>query len=270
MNSAERFRTTDPLDLFRSLRDRDLRREGMGIAEGRLLAQRIIASDLPILALLCSPRMAREFEASSRGRFPVLVYPEEGIRKIAGFPFHRGVMAAFRRPPLRLPGEHRDELSKAYRLVIAPNITSDENLGSLIRTAAALGYQGLMLGKASTDPWSRRAFRVSMGAPLSLPLYGMGDEEECRDIIKDLGYTVYGTSLAAGARPLEELTGPERGALVFGNEASGLPAPWDAHCDEYIQIPMAAGIDSLNVAVSAGIILYALRPNRLPPAGPGS
>ncbi len=248
------------LALYRNLRDRDLRREGLLVAEGRWLVERLLASGWPVLSVACAPRFAEHFRRLAGERCPVLVAGQEELASVAGFPFHRGVLAAGRRPELPgleaflsvLPG------NASGTLVVCPQLTGEYNLGSIVRSAAAFGALGLALGSRCCDPLSRRALKVSMGAAFSLPLIALGEEEPAAAALHRSGYRIVGASPSTRARPLGSFRRPARLAVVLGEEAEGLGGPWEARCDELLAIPMPGGTDSLNVAVAAGIFLYSL------------
>lgn len=248
------------LGLYRCLRDRDLRREGLLVAEGRWLVERLLASSWPVLSVACAPRFAEHFRRLAGGRCPVLITPEEELASVAGFRFHRGVLAVGRRPELPsleaflsvLPGD------AAGALVLCPQLTGEYNLGSIVRTAAAFGALGLAAGSRCCDPLSRRALKVSMGAAFSLPLLALGDEERAATKLRRAGFQIVGASPSPRASPLGPFQPAARVAVVFGEEAEGLGNPWEARCDELLAIPMSGGTDSLNVAVAAGIFLYSL------------
>ena len=188
--------------LFADLKDRDLRREGLLVAEGRFLTERLLRSGWPVLGVLCSPRLEGSIRGLAAGVCPVQVLPDEEIAAIAGFAFHRGVLAVARRPEL----PHLEALLAPGRsratLVACPGIADAENLGSVIRSAAAFGADGVLVGKRSSDPWSRRALKVSMGASFVLPMAACRDEAQACRILRDAGYTVATTSLSRSATPL--------------------------------------------------------------------
>jgi tRNA G18 (ribose-2'-O)-methylase SpoU len=248
------------LALYRGLRDRDLRREGLLVAEGRWLVERLLASGWPVLSVACAPRFAEHFRRLAGERCPVLVASEEELASVAGFPFHRGVLAAGRRPELpgletflsNLPGD------AAGTLVVCPQLTGEYNLGSIARSAAAFGALGLAVGSRCCDPLSRRALKVSMGAAFTLPLAALGEEEQAAVRLHRAGFRIVGASPSPRACPLGSFRPPGRLAVVLGEEAEGLGEPWEALCDELLRIPMPGGTDSLNVSVAAGIFLYIL------------
>jgi tRNA G18 (ribose-2'-O)-methylase SpoU len=271
------------LRAYRALRERDLRREGLFIGEGRLVVERMLASDWELLSVLCTPAQAAHFRQLAAGRCAVLVETEEAIASLAGFPFHRGVLAAGRRPGLptlasflETPARERStgEGSNLERgdggsllLVLCPRLSNTENLGSIIRSAAAFGAAALAIGRRSCDPLSRQAIKVSAGSVFRLPLVELSDEQAAVNLLHEQGFQLLGTcgdpvaADKAGTGRIVQLPDyrpPARSAVVFGNEAAGLEEPWLSNCDRLLAVPMPGGVDSLNVAVAAGIILWEL------------
>ena len=278
------------LAVFAGLRDRDLRAEGVVVAEGRLLAERLLAAarrsaqggmggagpaggppfvpptSFEALGMLCVPALAEEFAGLAEGLCPLEVWPESELAVLAGFPFHRGVLAAARRGPLpRLadlgpclgpdPDPQRAGLS---RLVVLPAIADPENMGAVFRSAAAMGWDAVLLGPACCDHLSRRALRASMGAALSLPAAAIGDTSAL-EALRAAGYDLAAAVLDRGARPLAGWAAPGRLALLIGNEYEGLGPEWLGGKVERLTIPMADGMDSLNAAAAAAIFLYCCR-----------
>jgi tRNA G18 (ribose-2'-O)-methylase SpoU len=247
------------LSLYTGLKDRDLRREGLLVAEGGLLAERLLASGWPVLGVACSPRFADRFAALSRGICPLEVLCDERMAAVAGYGFHRGVLAVGRRPPFPSLEQVLGAVGERSTLAVCPELTNAENLGSVIRSAAAFGLDGVLLGPRCCDPLSRKALKVSMGAAFGLPLVPLDEEAHACGDLHAAGFTVAVTSLCADALPLEGFRRGPRLCLVFGNEAMGVGEPWRSCCDLELTVPMQAGSDSLNAAVSAGIFFYALR-----------
>jgi len=259
------------LDLaaFAALRDRDLRAEGLVLAEGRLLAERLLmATREPLaaraglprprfspLGLICVPALAPRFEELAAGLCPLTVLSEPECSQVAGYPFHRGVMAAARREAQ--PSLEEARLSSASRLVILPETIDPENMGSVLRSAAALGYDGVLAGPGCCDPYSRRALRVSMGAAFTLPLLTIAGPSSL-GLLSGAGFGLAAAVLGKGARPLAGWKAPARLGLLFGNEYAGLGDEWLPPGVERLTIPMAAGSDSLNAAAAAAVFLYEL------------
>ena len=195
-------------------------------------------------------------------RVPLYVAAETLLREVVGFNFHRGALAAGRRHALPSVSELVDGLAarRDRSLVVLPEVTGPENLGLIVRSAAALGAGGVVLGERCCDPFSRRALRLSMGSVLEVPL------ARSRDLTADLvllkqqfHYELFAAVLDAGAEPLSDVRWPARPAILFGNEFEGLRDQWLARCDRRITIPMRPGVDSLNLGVAAGVFLYELQ-----------
>jgi tRNA G18 (ribose-2'-O)-methylase SpoU len=243
---------------YRNLKDRQLAREGgLFIAEGKFILQRLLASDFPIESVLLSERRAQEIAHSIRAEVPVYVAPEEVLNQIIGFKFHSGIIAVGRRKP----GVPLEQLSAIHQsratVVICPETATAENIGSLIRISAAFGVDAVLLGERCCDPFWRQSIRVSMGTIFSIPLVRSDNLlRDLRRLKESWGFEMVATVLDERAEPLSKASRIERVGILFGNEAQGLDRQTLDLCDRQITIPMRQGVDSLNVAVAAGIVLY--------------
>ena len=178
---------------------------------------------------------------------------------MTGFNLHRGLLAAAQRPP---QGHWSDVVDRARRLLIVERINDQENLGTLFRSAAALGMDALLLSPDSCDPLYRRTVRVSMGAVLDLPFRIV---DTWPNVLSDLGaagWHVVAFTPATTAISLPEcqssLHGYERVAVMVGSEGDGLSAAALALATQHVRIPMTSHTDSLNVAMAASIGMYAV------------
>jgi tRNA G18 (ribose-2'-O)-methylase SpoU len=240
---------------YRELNQRNLTRaSGLFIAEGDKVTQRLIASRFPVASLLAEPAAAERYEPLVPAETPIYVAERSLLEATIGFNFHRGVLACGR----RIAGRTAADLASGdgATLLVCPDVQDPTNLGSVIRTTAAFGCEGIVLGSRCADPFSRRVLRVSMGAALHLPLV------ESRDLAADLqslrqrGFQLVATVIDSTALPLEAFRRPPRLALLLGSEGHGLAPEWIAMCDRRVTIPMRLGIDSLNVAVATAVLLY--------------
>lgn len=256
-----------------SLPDRDLRREGLLVAEGRLLVERVLERyrgegaprEWGPKALYCIPSAAEEARllVSEKGipfdECPVIVLSEQDLSIAIGYPFHRGMLLLARRPAIASLETEEDLPAQTQRLVYLPATTDAENLGAIARTAAALGWDGLLLSPSGADPLGRRALRCSMGATLVLPLWYVPEPSKLLALKKG-GWPIIGASLEEGALIPSDLGGFSRLILVLGNEHDGLPQEIRSLCQQVVAIPQARtnshGIDSLNVAAAAAILLW--------------
>jgi tRNA G18 (ribose-2'-O)-methylase SpoU len=252
-----------------NLRERDLRQDGCFVTEGRLLTERALRASWPLEQVLCVPRWAEHFSALTQGRCALTILDEPAMMAVVGFPFHRGVLGTGRRPSLPCPG---DVAARAHLLVGLPEVNTVENLGALFRSASALGADGILLGERCSDPLARRALKASAGSVFTLPFAESADLLETLLGLQAAGWRVAGAVPDRQATDLRDYQPAERTLLLFGNEADGLGADYLARCDDRVTIPMVGDMDSLNLAVAASIVLYALadRMGRLQrsPSGP--
>ncbi|QQO07908.1 TrmH family RNA methyltransferase [Breznakiella homolactica] len=247
------------ISIFSSLRDRDLAREGLIIGEGRFLAERIAAS-CSLVAAAAVPKAREKMETIIRGQCPLYEVSQEELSGTAGYGFHRGMLLAARRPEipslegLRVPREGR-------RIVVCAGIGDPVNLGTIMRSAAALGWEGVFMDRNCADPFSRRTLRCSMGAALSLELgyfEGPGDMA----YLKNTGWVLAGAAIGGKALPPAALASAEKLAILFGSEGFGLPEQLRDECSMEVYIPQVRNtmVDSLNVAAAAAILLWEGRP----------
>ncbi len=243
---------------YRELSQRNLTRgSGLFIAEGDKLAERLIASRFPVESLLAEPAQAERFERLAPEQTPIYIAERTLLEATIGFNFHRGVLACGR----RLPGATIAALIAAGRLpgavvLVCPDVQDPTNLGSIIRTTAAFGCLGIVLGRHCADPFSRRILRVSMGTALQLPIVESRDLTADLLALRDGSFTLAATVVDPAAEPLAGFSPPPKLALLLGSEGHGLAPQWTDLCDRRITIPMHLGIDSLNVAVAAAVLLY--------------
>lgn len=262
------------LECLRSLKDRDLVREGLLVAEGREVCLRLFASGCEVHAVAGTPHAIAALKDHIPAGCRVHIMSAPQLSEILGFRFHRGVLAMAPMPPPRPLGElTKSGGSVPRRLLVCPHISDPENLGSMYRSASALGWDGIITGPETVSPWSRRVVRVSMGSVFLLPWWQVANPGDLRPL-RDAGYLLAGTTIAPGCRDvkafaadldtLEELEGRTQPlALLFGHEYHGLADPWQEVCEQFVHIPMSEGPDSLNVSVSAAICCYLLgRPAR--------
>ena len=242
--------------LFADLRfggRRDLEGRPCFVAEGRILVEDLLAwgreRRMEVVAVLAETSLADAVAPQLPGGAQLLTASKAELEALTGFPFHRGLLAAARVPEPR-PVEG---LGGADRLLVLPATADAENLGQLLRTAAALGLDGALLGPGP-DPFSRRAVRVSMGASWKLPLWFAEDPWTALDAWRTAGGEVVGAALP-GSEPAAAWRPARRAALVLGPEGPGLGAADLARCDRTVRIPMAEGVDSLNVAAAGAILM---------------
>ncbi len=182
------------LSLFSNIPDRAYAREGRCMCEGRLVIEKALQNGVELEALLCSEERRAEYEALCRAYaggegkqcerpVPVIGLPHAEIEKLVGFDFHRGALAAARRPQLLAPplavsvDTAAADTLRGSALVLW-QVSDPDNLGTLIRSASALGAGSVILGPGSADPYSRKALRTSMGCAFSMRLWAVRGAEE--------------------------------------------------------------------------------------------
>ena len=252
----------DPrLDPYRDLHHRSSTARGRRfIAEGRLIVERLLASDYECESVLVEAGRHRRLVETLDPSIELLVAAPDTLRKLVGYDFHRGVLACGVRPPMLGIESLPPPSGRAASLMIACGVTDAENLGSMIRSAAAFGVDSLVITPDTADPLSRRVLRVSMAAALKIAVYTAADPvHDFQRLVRERNYRIVATTLSEDAYPLADFLSDERPlALLLGNEAEGLPDPILRVATDRVTIPMRQDVDSLNVAVAAGITLYTL------------
>jgi tRNA G18 (ribose-2'-O)-methylase SpoU len=256
----------DPLDadivaLYRNLRDADRRRQGLFVVEGRLLVERLLtASRFAVHSVLLTPAIAKALApVVDAARVPMMILDGAVMRQIAGFDFHRGALAIGKRgepTPLQIL------ISPPVRtLVVLERLADPENVGAVMRNAQAFGADGVVLAPGTADPLGRKAIRVSAGAALALPFAHADAWPDDLHRLRAAGFMLVALTPDPAARDLGTLTIDPRArvALLVGSEGDGLSAAARAAAEVEVRIPIARDVDSLNVAVAAGIALHRLR-----------
>ena len=259
---------TDPADQrladYQDLTDVALRtamepEHGIFIAEGELVIRRALRAGYRMRSALMSPRWYETLDAEVAGAGGELyVAADEVLEQVTGFHVHRGALAAFARKPLPSAEE---VLATSYRVAILDTVNNPTNLGAIIRSAAGLGMDAVLLDPRSVDHLYRRSIRVSMGEVFSMPVArlqppwpaGLG-------VVREAGFRMLALTPGEQAIPLDQLTlgADERVALLFGAEGPGLSPRVLAFADDTVRIPMAHGVDSLNVGAAAAVAFYAV------------
>jgi tRNA G18 (ribose-2'-O)-methylase SpoU len=230
--------------------------EGFLVAEGALVIRQLLRSRYPVRSLLLTARGLADLEGDLAAvDAPVYLVDQRAMTSVTGFHFHRGALAAAsRRPPVDL-----DEATDGADLVVVvEGVNDNENLGGLFRNAAAFGAGAVVLDRTSADPLYRRCIRVSMGQALRLPFARVQSAPEAIGRLRAAGFEVLALTPAPGADDIAGVAPRPRQALVVGAEGPGLSAAALAAADRRVRIPMAAGVDSLNVATAAAVALSRL------------
>lgn len=283
----------DPrLDVYARLTDTQLRsklepEKAIFIAESDKVIRRALDGGAQPLSLLMEEKRLDGMRptisdiAQNFPEVPVFVAPRDEMKKLTGFELTRGALGAFRRPALP---SVETVVRDARRIAVLENITNHTNVGAIFRSAAALGVDAVLVTPECYDPFYRRAVRVSMGTVFQIPWTRIGRQEgdenpqsdrhqdskgnggkgawarEGMPLLHSLGFKTAAFALSPHSCSLDDprLAAEERLALVFGTEGDGLAPETLARCDYTVRIPMAYGVDSLNVAAASAVAFWAL------------
>lgn len=253
----------DPrLDDFRDLNSVDRRPDlpsgkGLVIAEGVLVAQRMLASRFSPRGFLGTDRRLRELSDDLAGcGVPYYRASAEVMAEVVGFHLNRGVLAAAPRPvELSVP----EVLRGARTVAVLEGVNDHENLGSIFRNAAGLGVDAVVFGTGCADPLYRRAVRVSMGHALLVPYARAESWPGDLKLMQDNGFHLIAMTPGEGSVPLAEALAPlaeQKVGVLVGAEGPGLTEHTMRACEVRARIPMSRGTDSLNVATAAAMAFY--------------
>jgi tRNA G18 (ribose-2'-O)-methylase SpoU len=244
---------------FRNVRERDaVGREGRFIAEGKVVlsvlfeARRFEVES----ALILDSRLEGMHETLAKAPrgMPVYVAEPSVMDRIAGFHIHRGILAAGLKRVAEPVESLLANLPERALVVVLVGIANHDNVGAIFRNAAAFGADAVLLDATSCDPLYRKAIRVSVGAALKVPYTVAQNAEDMLAALDGAGFTAYALS-PAGKASVRNAERPGRVALIVGSEGSGLPDTIMERA-RTMRIPMAPGLDSLNVATAAAIALH--------------
>ena len=255
------------LDVYARLTQAQLRNrlepeKGLFIAESPKVIGTALDTGLEPVSFLMEQRHITGDAASLLARFPdVPVYTAERelLARLTGYTLTRGVLCAMRRPAPKSPTE---VIAGAKRIAVLEGVVDATNIGAIFRSAAALGMDAVLLSPTCCDPLTRRAVRVSMGTVFQLPwatfdTWPAGGME----ILRGAGFATCAMALRDDSLALgdERLNSLPKLAIVLGAEGDGLANGTIAACDYTVRIPMAHGVDSLNVAAASAVAFWELR-----------
>lgn len=244
------------LDPYRDLKARSARREPfpLAICEGSYLVESALedaaAGRLRIRSLLVSESRQRDWAGRIPAGTELLILPDEALHSLLGFAFHRGVLACAE-PPAERP---LPDLLACKRLLVLPRIDQEENLGLLLRSAAALGMDGVLLGWGASL-WARRTLRTSMGGAFRIPIWQREDPAPLLEAWQSTGGETVAAALGPDCEDSRRWSPAVRTALMLGPEDRGLEEAWLARAQRRLSIPMSRGMDSLNVAAAGAILM---------------
>lgn len=247
------------------LLNREHPENGLFIAESPLVVGRALDAGYEPVSLLLE---RKHIEGKAReiiercGDVPVFTAEFDVLTQLTGFKLTRGVLCAMRRKPLPAVA---DVCKNARRIAVLENVMNPTNVGAIMRSAAALNFDAVLLTAEGSDPLYRRAVRVSMGTVFQIPWTIMNDDGFCwqtdgNDLLHSLGFKTAAMALDDNSVSINDpqLCTEERLAVVLGTEGDGLCERTVADCDYTIKIPMSHGVDSLNVAAAAAVAFWQL------------
>ena len=259
---------SDPLLAdYRGLTDVALRTksepaEGLYIAESLKILERALGAGHHPRSVLTIPSWLPKLEELSAlmpgalDEVEVFVSEAGLMETLTGYNVHRGTLASMHRPPM--PRLH-DVLEHATRIVVLQDIVDHTNVGAIFRSVAGIGADAVIVTDSCADPLYRRSVRVSMGTVFQIPWTRMPAWPQGVQDLRDAGFTLAALALTERSVALDDFHPEGRVALVLGTEGDGISERGLAAADVHVRIPMAGGVDSLNVAAASAVAIWALR-----------
>lgn len=255
----------DRLVDYRDLTDVALRRVlepagGLYIAESAKVIARALAAGHRPRSVLVQEKWLPDAERlfAEQSDVPVYVVSAEVAEGLTGYAVHRGILASMHRPALP---PLADVVAGARLVVVLEDIMDHTNIGAIFRAAAGLGADAVLVSPRCADPLYRRSVRVSMGTVFQVPWTRMPEWRDAKAQLSAEGFHLAALALTDDAVALDDFAAarPERVALVLGAEGDGLSRRALAVADTVVTIPMAGGVDSLNVAAASAVAIWELR-----------
>ena len=234
--------------------------KGLFIAESPKVIERALDAGCVPVSCLVEDRQIEGEAASVLARLvqvPVYTAPFSVLTQLTGFKLTRGMLCAMKRPAAPKPEKL---CCGSCRLAILEHVVNPTNVGAIIRSAAALGMDGVLLTPDCSDPLYRRAIRVSMGTVFQIPWAFFPEDVDWMEFLKTMGIRTVAMALRRDTVAIDDpkLLSEERLAIILGTEGEGLEEETIDRCDYTVKIPMAAGVDSLNVAAASAVAFWEL------------
>lgn len=246
------------------LLNREEPKKGQFIAESPKVIERALDAGCVPLSFLCEKNHingeAKDVIARC-GDIPVYTAEFDVLTQLTGYKLTRGMLCAMLRPTLPTVA---DVCYAATRIVVLEEVMNPTNVGAIFRSAAALGMDAVLLTPGCSNPLYRRSARVSMGTVFQIPWTFFGTDEPWQETLRDYGFKTVAMALCDDSRNIddEELLDEKKLAIVLGTEGDGLKEKTIAGCDYTVKIPMAHGVDSLNVAAASAVAFWQMGNNR--------
>ena len=247
--------TAPELKIYQQLRESAFKDDESFIADSPKVVNIILESDIEVKSILATKEYYSEFcelvESKEIENFYVVT--KEEMQKIVGHKIHHNCMLHGVRPSQTALDNLDDEI------IMLDAITSTENVGSIARSAAALGVNSYLLPQDAPHPYSRRSVRVSMGHISKLKYHAYRDIFETIKALKELGYKIFAAEVDENATELQKVEVPKKWVLLMGQEGKGLSREIIEACDECVEIEMDSDVRSFNVGVAASIMMYSFK-----------
>ncbi len=240
------------LQIYRQLRDNVVTKDNSFIADSPKVVRMLLESDIQVRSILATEKFFFDNQALiEKKEIPLLYVADKSVMKeIVGHNIHHGVMMHGTRPAQTALSEMGDHI------IMLENITKNENVGAIARSAAALEVDSFIVSQKSPHPFGRKALRVSMGYASQLKLDTYHDIFATIDTLKQLGYKIFAAEVTKDALPLQKVHVPKKWVLLMGDEHMGLSDEILNACDTTIMIEMSPEVKSFNVAVASSIMMY--------------
>ncbi len=240
------------LQIYKQMRDNAFTKDNSFVADSPKVINLLLESDLKIKSILSTKEYYEEFEELIVGKnIPNLyVASKKELESIVGHKIHHNAMMHGIRPsstPLDALGDN---------IIMLDEITSTQNIGSIARSAAALGVNSYLLPKQGPQPYARRALRVSMGYVSKLQIHIYENIFETIKTLKQMGYTIIAAEVTDDSIELSKLEVPAKWVLLMGHEGKGISKEILDVCDQTVKIEMTDGVKSFNVSIAASIMMY--------------
>ncbi len=240
------------IQIYRHVRDNVVTKDHSFIADSPKVVRMLLNTDIEVRSILATEKFYHDNEALIDSKsIPTLFVADKAMMKeIVGHNIHHGVMMHGIRPkqtPLEQMGN---------QIIMLENITKNENIGAIARSAAALGVDSFIVSEKSPHPFGRKALRVSMGYVSQLKIESYHDIFSTLQTLKQLGYKIFAAEVTEDATMLQQVKVPEKWVLLMGDEHLGLSKEILDICDETIMIEMSPDVKSFNVAVASSLLMY--------------
>ena len=242
----------DEIEIYHRLRDKSFTHDNSFIADSPKVVNILLGTEIEVKSILATQEYYDKHKelVQSRSIEKLFVISKDEMQKIVGHKIHHNCMMH----GIRVAQTSIEDLGDS--IIMLDEITSSENVGSIARSAAALGVGSYLLPRQAPHPYSRRSLRVSMGHISKLKYHIYEDIQKTIALLKSMGYKVCGAEITDESIPLMEFDIPKKWVLLMGHENKGLSSEVLDMCDSIVNIEMQEDVRSFNVAVAASIMMY--------------